>query len=60
MSAQIPLQDKIAELERRIAALEQRATTTTTQRVTIRHIDLEPEMSGIFAHMNALFAKVFK
>ena len=41
----IPLQNKIAELERRIEALEkQRGTVTTKTTVTTAAVDLEPEM----------------
>jgi hypothetical protein len=59
----IPMQEKIAELESRIAALEKGATkittttTTTTRRATV---DLDPEWSGIWKQVDALFAKVFK
>ena len=56
----IPLQNKIAELERRIEALEkQRGTVTTKTTVTTAAVDLEPEMSGIWKSVDALFTKAF-
>lgn len=56
----ITVQEKIAELERRIVALEkaQRAHTVTTT-TTTRAVGLEPEMSGVWKSVDALFAKVF-
>jgi uncharacterized coiled-coil protein SlyX len=58
----IPIQEKIAELESRIAALEklashQRTTVTTTS--TNRVVDLEPEAGNVWAAVDKLFAKVF-
>lgn len=62
--AKMSIQDKIAELESRIAALEQKygTKTVTTTKTTIRHsdVDLEPEMSGIWKSVDALFKKAFR
>ena len=60
----IPIQEKIAELERRIVALESRQEHTTTTTKTIitnaNDIDLEPEWSGIWQSLDALFKKAFR
>ena len=55
----IPLQDKIAELERRIVQLEQRRVTDARATQTLTHA-LEPELGRIWASVDALFRKVFK
>lgn len=59
--AKMSIQEKVAELERRIAAIEKthRVTTTTTTR-TVAQVDLEPELGSIWKNFDALFAKVFK
>lgn len=57
----ISAQDKIAELEQRIAALEKRQQPVdAVSRTTLTRVSLEPEMGRIWASMDALFAKVFK
>lgn len=56
----IPVQDKIAELERRIVALESRAGAPTRTVVAHNTVDVEPEMSRVWAAFHALFAKVRK
>lgn len=54
-------QEKIAELERRIAALEsQRQPVDAVSRTTVTRVSVEPEMGRIWASVDALFAKVFK
>lgn len=53
----IPLQDKIAELERRIVALETQARTVERVTIRTRTVDLEPEMGNIWRSFDALFAK---
>ena len=56
----ITIQEKIAELESRIAALEKARTATTKTTITtkVSQVDLEPEFGGIFKQMNALFEKL--
>lgn len=60
----VTVQEKIAELESRIAALEQAqrssAFTTTTRTVTTEAVSLEPEMGNVWDSVNALFRKAFK
>lgn len=57
--AKMSMQQKIAELESRIAALEkQRHTVTKT--TTVAHVDLEPELSGLWSHVDMLIRKAFK
>ena len=59
----IPVQEKIAELERRIVALEdawRSRTVTTTRTVKVATVDLEPEMGGLWKSFDALMNKVFK
>ena len=65
LKGKVTMQEKIAELERRIIALESQSrkptTATTTRRtVTSSTLDLEPEMSGIWQSIDALFKKAFK
>lgn len=60
----ISVQEKIAELERRIVALESQqksrsAATTTKTTVTTTGVDLEPELGGLWASFDALFKKAF-
>lgn len=61
---EMPLHEKIADLERRILALEQQArrTTTTTTRTTTTAdvMDLEPEAGRLWASFDALMAKAFR
>lgn len=53
------MQKKIAELEQRIAALEkQRHIVTKT--TTVAHVDLDHELNGLWASVDALFKKVFR
>lgn len=54
------LQEKIAELERRIADLEKRQRVDAYSTKTVHRVNLEPEMGRIWASVDALFAKVFK
>lgn len=60
----VTIQSKVAELEGRIDALEKaekrRAPFTQTTTMTTQPVDLEPELSGIWASVDALFKKVFK
>lgn len=58
--AKMSIQEKIADLESRIVALEKRYAVTTVTTTTTRPVDLEPEMSSIWKSVDALFAKVFK
>lgn len=61
------VQEKMAELERRIAALEaKRPPTDAYSRVTMRKTtttttvpDLEPEMGGLWKSFDALMQKAF-
>ena len=55
----IPLQDKIAELERRIEALEcRRPAVVRETRTTERMVDLEPEMGLVWKAFDSLFVKL--
>lgn len=60
----ITVQSKIAELEDRIVALEkaQRVKPTTAERHARvnKPMDVEPEMSGVWTAVDALFKKVFR
>ena len=56
----IPLQDKIAELERRIVQLEQHRVTDARATQTLTRVSLEPERGRIWASIDALFRKVCK
>jgi hypothetical protein len=62
MIAQVTVQEKIAELESRIAALEKRegSRTTVTRSTTTTAVDLEPEMGRIWKAVDAFFAKAFQ
>jgi hypothetical protein len=58
----IPLQEKIAELERRIVALEKSERITCTTTTNVRHgsgVDITQEFSGVWASVDALFKKAF-
>jgi hypothetical protein len=62
-SGKVTVQQKIAELESRIVALEKaQKTVTRTVTTTVQDgaVDLEPEMGRMWASFDALFAKVFK
>ena len=52
----ISLQEKIADLERRVQLLEKLRAVERE----VRMVDLEPEMSGMWASFDALFKKVFR
>ncbi len=56
----IPLQDKIAELERRIVNLEKGRRTNAVSTQTVQRVNLEPEMGRMWTSVDALFSKVFK
>lgn len=53
----ILLQEKIAELEHRITALEKAQRPTTK---IIQQIDLEPEISAMWKSFTALCGKAFR
>ena len=61
--AKMSVQEKVAELERRIQALEQRPRTITTTTVTsvrgrFHSMDLEPEWAKLWSAFDSLMAKV--
>lgn len=65
----VSVQEKVAELERRIVALEDAAkkTATTTAARTVRTTtttvaapDLDAEMSGVWKAFDVLFEKAFR
>lgn len=57
----IPLQEKIAELEQRIVALEKQVSQPrgVTQQTTIRRVRVHGELDKIWKSVDDLFAKVF-
>ena len=60
LKAKMGLQDKIADLERRIVALEKAEKSRVYTRTTITHKDVAPEMGNIWKSFDALFKKAFK
>lgn len=57
------MQEKIAELERRIIDLESKKTVvnvTTTTTTTKPGLDINAEIDNIFKSVDAMFKKVFK
>ena len=58
-TVKISVQEKIAELERRIADLERGRRTDAYATRTVLRVDPEPEMGRVFRAMDALCAKVF-
>ena len=55
----VTVQEKGAELERRIADLEKRQFTDARATQTIRRVSLEPEFGRVWASVDALFKKAF-
>lgn len=62
--AKMTVQEKIADLERRVMALEQQqrvsVSYTKVTKNTDPAIDLEPEMGNVWKSFSALFDKAFK
>lgn len=61
----VTVQEKVAELERRIVALESRPNYSHTvikaaSTHTVTGLCLEPELSGLWASFDRLMAKAFK
>lgn len=54
----VPLQEKIAELESRIARLEQLLAGRKVTTRTTTTVDMEPEMSNLWKSVDALMTKV--
>lgn len=57
--SKLSLQEKIADLERRILELEKRQCTDARATQTMTRVNLEPEMGRIWASVDALFKKAF-
>lgn len=61
----IPIQEKLAELERRIAVLERRQPFVqvknypASSEMRTGYVDIEPEVGGLWKAFDALMAKAF-
>ena len=59
-NSKMSVQEKVAELESRIADLEKRQRPVDAySRTTVRRVDIQPEMDGVWRSIDRLFTKVF-